>query len=72
MLSVQKAAEEAEAQMSIDERKQMITVCKDAWKMKGKGAANDSAQFSTAGRMVKKGQQQARRVRKRSVNESLK
>lgn len=74
MLSVQMAAKEAEAQMSIDERKQMISVCEDAWKTKGKGAANDSAQFSVAARMVKKGQQQAesRRVREKSVNESLK
>uniref|UniRef100_H3CLH1 Supervillin n=1 Tax=Tetraodon nigroviridis TaxID=99883 RepID=H3CLH1_TETNG len=54
--SEEKAGEEAEAQMTIDERKQMISVCEDAWKTKGKGAANDSAQYTVAARMVKKGQ----------------
>ncbi|XP_041423327.1 supervillin isoform X9 [Xenopus laevis] len=42
-------------QMSIEERKQQITVREEAWKTKGIGAANDSTQFSVAGRMVKKG-----------------
>ncbi|XP_040208541.1 supervillin isoform X4 [Rana temporaria] len=41
--------------MSIEERKQQITVREEAWKSKGLGAANDSTQFSVAGRMVKKG-----------------
>lgn len=41
--------------MSIEERKHLITVREDAWKTKGKGAANDSTQFTVAGRMVKKG-----------------
>ncbi|XP_075406468.1 supervillin isoform X3 [Tenrec ecaudatus] len=44
-----------ESQMSIEERKQLITVREEAWKTKGKGAANDSTQFTVAGRMVKKG-----------------
>lgn len=43
--------------MSIQERKQLITAQEDAWKVKGYGAANDSTQFTVAGRMVKKGQQ---------------
>ena len=42
--------------MTIEERKHLITVREEAWKTKGKGAANDSTQFTVAGRMVKKGQ----------------
>ncbi|XP_053366961.1 supervillin a isoform X3 [Clarias gariepinus] len=42
-------------EMSIQERKQLITAQEEAWKMKGRGAANDSTQFTVAGRMVKKG-----------------
>ena len=44
-----------EAHMSIQERKQMICTREEAWKSKGRGAANDSTQFTVAGRMVKKG-----------------
>ncbi|XP_078234702.1 supervillin isoform X4 [Pogona vitticeps] len=44
-----------ESQMSIEERKQLISVREEAWKARGKGAANDSTQFTVAGRMVKKG-----------------
>lgn len=51
----QKAGEDAETQMTIEERKQMISTREDAWKSKGKGAANDSTQYSVAARMVKKG-----------------
>ena len=42
--------------MTIEERKHLITVREDAWKTRGKGAANDSTQFTVAGRMVKRGQ----------------
>ncbi|KAK7122673.1 hypothetical protein R3I94_019693 [Phoxinus phoxinus] len=42
-------------EMSILERKQLITSQEDAWKVKGYRAANDSTQFTVAGRMVKKG-----------------
>lgn len=42
--------------MTIEERKHLITVREEAWKTRGKGAANDSTQFTVAGRMVKKGQ----------------
>ncbi|KAM4728691.1 supervillin isoform 3-T3 [Anableps anableps] len=49
------AGEEPEAQMTIEERKQMISTREDAWKTKGKGAANDSTQYTVAARMVKKG-----------------
>uniref|UniRef100_A0A8C7ZBT4 Supervillin n=1 Tax=Oryzias sinensis TaxID=183150 RepID=A0A8C7ZBT4_9TELE len=48
------AGEDIEAQMSIEERKQMISTREDAWKTKGKGAANDSDQYTVAARMVKK------------------
>lgn len=51
----QKAGEDIEAQMTIEERKQMISTREDAWKSKGKGAANDSSQYTVAARMVKKG-----------------
>ncbi|KAF4106576.1 supervillin a isoform X12 [Onychostoma macrolepis] len=42
-------------EMSIQERKQLITAQEDAWKVKGYRASNDSTQFTVAGRMVKKG-----------------
>ncbi|KAG9471464.1 hypothetical protein GDO78_014628 [Eleutherodactylus coqui] len=45
----------AGAHMSIEERKQQITIREEAWKSKGIGASNDSTQFTVAGRMVKKG-----------------
>ncbi|XP_034410660.1 supervillin-like [Cyclopterus lumpus] len=51
----QKTGEEIEAQMSIEERKQLISIREDAWKTKGRGAANDSTQYTVAARMVKKG-----------------
>uniref|UniRef100_A0A3Q3LTX8 Supervillin-like n=1 Tax=Mastacembelus armatus TaxID=205130 RepID=A0A3Q3LTX8_9TELE len=41
--------------MTIEERKQMISTREDAWRTKGKGAANDSTQYTVAARMVKKG-----------------
>ncbi|XP_072110051.1 supervillin a isoform X17 [Mobula birostris] len=46
---------EVEAQMTIEERKQLITAREEAWKTRGRGACNDSSQFTVAGRMVKKG-----------------
>lgn len=52
----QRVTESRESQMTIEERKHLITVREEAWKTKGKGAANDSTQFTVAGRMVKKGQ----------------
>uniref|UniRef100_A0A673KLM5 Supervillin-like n=1 Tax=Sinocyclocheilus rhinocerous TaxID=307959 RepID=A0A673KLM5_9TELE len=47
--------EEGEGQMSIEERKQMISTREEAWQSSGKGVANDSAQYTVAARMVKKG-----------------
>uniref|UniRef100_A0A3Q1ILP9 HP domain-containing protein n=1 Tax=Anabas testudineus TaxID=64144 RepID=A0A3Q1ILP9_ANATE len=52
---LEKVGEDIEAQMTIEERKQMISTREDAWKTKGKGAANDSTQYTVAARMVKKG-----------------
>eukprot|EP00074_Homo_sapiens_P107352 XP_024303913.1 supervillin isoform X9 [Homo sapiens] len=51
----QRVTESRESQMTIEERKQLITVREEAWKTRGRGAANDSTQFTVAGRMVKKG-----------------
>ncbi|XP_061775557.1 supervillin-like isoform X3 [Nerophis ophidion] len=51
----QQVGGEKEAQMTIEERKQMISIREEAWKTKGKGAANDSGQYTVAARMVKKG-----------------
>ncbi|XP_041039391.1 supervillin a isoform X2 [Carcharodon carcharias] len=47
--------DDVEAQMTIEERKQLITAREEAWKTRGRGACNDSNQFTVAGRMVKKG-----------------
>ncbi|XP_076837029.1 supervillin isoform X3 [Brachyhypopomus gauderio] len=52
---VWRQSEEAEGQMSIEERKQMISTREEAWQSSGKGVANDSAQYTVAARMVKKG-----------------
>uniref|UniRef100_A0A8C7KDD1 Supervillin n=1 Tax=Oncorhynchus kisutch TaxID=8019 RepID=A0A8C7KDD1_ONCKI len=56
-LCVQRMGEEMEnqAQMSIEERKQMISTREESWVSKGKGVANDSTQYTVAARMVKKG-----------------
>ncbi|XP_075683605.1 supervillin isoform X2 [Rhinoderma darwinii] len=51
----QRVTDGAGARMTIEERKQQITVREEAWKCKGLGASNDSTQFTVAGRMVKKG-----------------
>ncbi|XP_045441981.1 supervillin isoform X3 [Pipistrellus kuhlii] len=54
-LKKKQVTESRESQMTIEERKHLITVREEAWKTKGRGAANDSTQFTVAGRMVKKG-----------------
>uniref|UniRef100_A0A8C1MS66 Supervillin n=1 Tax=Cyprinus carpio TaxID=7962 RepID=A0A8C1MS66_CYPCA len=43
-----------EGQMSIEERKQMISTREEAWQSTGRGVANDSSQYTVAARMVKK------------------
>ncbi|XP_040521281.1 supervillin isoform X18 [Gallus gallus] len=54
-INQQRIADNQESQMTIEERKHLITAREEAWKSRGKGAANDSTQFTVAGRMVKKG-----------------
>uniref|UniRef100_A0A8C5AQQ3 HP domain-containing protein n=1 Tax=Gadus morhua TaxID=8049 RepID=A0A8C5AQQ3_GADMO len=44
-----------EAKLSIQERKRLMEAREEAWKTTGRGAANDSTQFTVAARMVKKG-----------------
>ncbi|MGH0122501.1 UNVERIFIED_CONTAM: hypothetical protein FKN15_020209 [Acipenser sinensis] len=51
----QRMGDDVESQMSIGERMQLISAREEAWKLRGKGAANDSTQFTVAARMVKKG-----------------
>ncbi|XP_077159939.1 supervillin isoform X15 [Paroedura picta] len=55
LFTKKRMSDSSESQMTIEERKQLISVREEAWKAKGKGAANDSTQFTVAGRMVKKG-----------------
>lgn len=41
--------------MSLAERMKILKDKEEQWKNKGKGAANDSIQFTVAGRMAKRG-----------------
>ncbi|XP_076154122.1 supervillin [Alosa pseudoharengus] len=50
-----KSAVEVEPKMSLADRMKILQEKEEAWKCRGKGAANDSIQFSVAGRMAKKG-----------------
>lgn len=43
------------AKTSLAERMKILKDKEEQWKNKGKGAANDSIQFTVAGRMAKKG-----------------
>lgn len=43
------------AKTSLAERMKILQDKEEQWKNKGKGAANDSIQFTVAGRMAKKG-----------------
>lgn len=54
-LVVQKASAEVETKMSLAERMRILQEKEDQWKSKGKGAYNDSTQFTVAGRMAKRG-----------------
>ncbi len=54
-ISCNQKLEEGEGQMSVEERKQMISTREEAWQSTGKGVANDSSQYTVAARMVKKG-----------------
>ncbi|XP_026869249.2 supervillin isoform X2 [Electrophorus electricus] len=50
-----KSSAEVETKMSLAERMRNLQGKEEQWKAKGKGAANDSTQFSVAGRMAKRG-----------------
>eukprot|EP00062_Callorhinchus_milii_P021264 gi/632977831/ref/XP_007905566.1/ PREDICTED: supervillin-like [Callorhinchus milii] len=51
----QRARTEVSAQLTVEERKRLMTKREEEWKCQGKGAANDSGQFTVAGRMASKG-----------------
>ncbi|XP_023654454.1 supervillin isoform X1 [Paramormyrops kingsleyae] len=51
----EKASAEVETKMSLAERMRILQEKEDQWKSKGKGASNDSTQFTVAGRMAKRG-----------------
>lgn len=44
--------------MSLADRMKILKEKEEQWKNKGKGAANDSVQFTVAGRMAKRGKLQ--------------
>uniref|UniRef100_A0A8D3B996 Supervillin d n=1 Tax=Scophthalmus maximus TaxID=52904 RepID=A0A8D3B996_SCOMX len=51
----QKAGVDVEPKMSLVDRMKILKQKEEQWKNKGKGAANDSVQFTVAGRMAKRG-----------------
>ncbi|RXM99013.1 Supervillin [Acipenser ruthenus] len=51
----QKATAEVETKLTLAERMQTLQEKDQQWKVKGKGAFNDSTQFTVAGRMAKRG-----------------
>uniref|UniRef100_A0A672JCB1 Supervillin-like n=1 Tax=Salarias fasciatus TaxID=181472 RepID=A0A672JCB1_SALFA len=52
----QKSSVDLEPKMSLAERMKILKEKEELWKNKGKGAANDSVQFTVAGRMAKRGE----------------
>lgn len=50
-----KAGVDVEPKMSLVDRMKILKQKEEQWKNKGKGAANDSVQFTVAGRMAKRG-----------------
>ncbi|TSK14619.1 Supervillin [Bagarius yarrelli] len=50
-----KSSADVETKMSLAQRMKILQEKEEQWKAKGKGAANDSTQFSVAGRMAKRG-----------------
>ncbi|XP_077406398.1 supervillin [Vanacampus margaritifer] len=50
-----KSGMEASPKVSLADRMKILKDKEEQWKSKGKGAANDSVQFTVAGRMAKKG-----------------
>uniref|UniRef100_A0A6Q2WT51 HP domain-containing protein n=1 Tax=Esox lucius TaxID=8010 RepID=A0A6Q2WT51_ESOLU len=51
----QKSSADVETKMSLAERMKILQENEEAWKSRGRGAANDSTQFTVAGRMAKRG-----------------
>lgn len=49
------AVDVSSAKMSLADRMKILKDKEEQWKDKGKGAANDSVQFTVAGRMAKRG-----------------
>ncbi|KAF7666598.1 hypothetical protein LDENG_00100350 [Lucifuga dentata] len=50
-----KSSVDVESKMSLADRMKILKEKEEQWKNKGKGAANDSIQFTVAGRMAKRG-----------------
>ncbi|XP_051523403.1 supervillin-like isoform X2 [Myxocyprinus asiaticus] len=50
-----KSSADVEPKMSLAERMKILQEKEEQWKSRGKGASNDSTQFSVAGRMAKRG-----------------
>uniref|UniRef100_A0AAY5KDJ9 HP domain-containing protein n=1 Tax=Esox lucius TaxID=8010 RepID=A0AAY5KDJ9_ESOLU len=50
-----KSSADVETKMSLAERMKILQENEEAWKSRGRGAANDSTQFTVAGRMAKRG-----------------
>ncbi|XP_029383582.1 supervillin isoform X2 [Echeneis naucrates] len=50
-----KSAVDVEPKMSLADRMKILKEKEEQWKSRGKGAANDSTQFTVAGRMAKRG-----------------
>ncbi|XP_056153072.1 supervillin [Lampris incognitus] len=50
-----KSSADVETKMSLAERMKILQEKEEQWKSRGKGAANDSIQFTVAGRMAKRG-----------------
>lgn len=55
MFPQKSAVDVGSAKMSLADRMKILKDKEEQWKDKGKGAANDSVQFTVAGRMAKKG-----------------
>uniref|UniRef100_A0A4W5JHY6 Supervillin d n=1 Tax=Hucho hucho TaxID=62062 RepID=A0A4W5JHY6_9TELE len=51
----QKSSADVETKMSLADRMKILQEKEEAWKSRGRGAANDSTQFTVAGRMAKRG-----------------
>uniref|UniRef100_A0A8C3A0Y2 Supervillin d n=1 Tax=Cyclopterus lumpus TaxID=8103 RepID=A0A8C3A0Y2_CYCLU len=59
----QKSSVDLGPKMSLADRMKVLKDKEEQWKSKGKGAANDSVQFTVAGRMAKKGEPAVRQLK---------